>query len=112
MDGIFRGLIGLAFAGLLAAAAGCGHTVIIEGGGNENRPGGGIVVGPPVCGDELHIVGVYETHGDHNFDFHPPGAATVHVDRKSSSILVLSSYEPVHWTVTASDGAVLERVIL
>jgi hypothetical protein len=66
----------------------------------------------PVCGQELHILGVYETHSGHGYGNHPTGAATVHVERKGSSVLALSSYEPVHWTVTAEPGVVLEKVIL
>ncbi|UQA62594.1 hypothetical protein [Polyangium aurulentum] len=101
------------------AIGGCAPVVSFDGGdsesqagvnaGDQGKPG---VVAPPSCGDELHLIGIYESHGNHGYDNHPAGAASVHVERKGSSILALSSYEPVHWTVTAAEGVVLEKVIL
>lgn len=89
--------------GLVAGAAvGCGPVVETGGGGGNTPP----------CGPEMHLIGVYETHGGHSAGNHPPGAATVHVERKGTMILALSSYEPVHWTVTADPGVTLEKVIL
>jgi hypothetical protein len=117
--------VALVFGAL--AFGGCATTVQVSGGGSEDQgqgqdqgPGNSAggdsvnVVSQPgdVCGNELHLIGVYETHGNHGGGVHPAGAATVHVERKGSSILALSSYEPVHWTVTVADGVVLEKVIL
>ena len=112
--------VGRALAGLFLSSTlgllGCQGTVVIGGGGGQDGPSpggpGGVVSPPLVCGSELHLVGIYESHGNHGGGVHPPGAATVHVERQSSSILVLSSYEPVHWTVTAAEGVTLEKVIL
>ncbi|MDC3956683.1 hypothetical protein [Polyangium jinanense] len=113
-----RTLAGLVLTGTLGLL-GCKGTVVIGGGGEDGQPGqpgpgdpGGVVNPPPVCGSELHLIGIYESHGNHGGGVHPPGAASVHVERQSSSILVLSSYEPVHWTVTAAEGVTLEKVIL
>lgn len=113
-----RALVGLCLTGALGLL-GCKGTVVIGGGGDDGQPGqpgpggpGGGVSPPPVCGSELHLIGIYESHGNHSGGVHPPGAASVHVERQSSSILVLSSYEPVHWTVTAAEGVTLEKVIL
>jgi hypothetical protein len=66
----------------------------------------------PACGPELHLIGVYESHSGHSGSNHPQGAATVHVERQGAMVLALSSYEPIHWTVTAAPGVVLEKVIL
>lgn len=112
---------GAAVALILGALAGvgCAPVVSVDGGNSEDQagvntgtPGKPGVVTPPACGDELHLIGVYESHSGHSYDNHPPGAASVHVERKGSSILALSSYEPVHWTVTVADGVKLEKVIL
>ena len=103
--------------------AGCG-TVVIGGGddpgqgeqpstpGNNGNPGQGPGEGPSSCGGELHLFGVYETHSNHGYGNHPMGAATVHVERQGAQVLALSSYEPVHWTITAAPGAVIEKVII
>ncbi|TKD03091.1 hypothetical protein [Polyangium fumosum] len=112
-----RTLAGLFLTGTLGLL-GCKGTVVIGGGGDDppGQPGpggpGGVVNPPPVCGSELHLIGIYESHGNHGGGVHPAGAASVHVERQSSSILVLSSYEPVHWTVTAAEGVTIEKVIL
>jgi hypothetical protein len=52
---------------------------------------------------ELHVLGVYETYS---------GEGSVHVSRPGPMTLVLSSYEAVHWTVTADAGVVIDQVIL
>ena len=61
---------------------------------------------------ELRILGIYESRSDHSFGSHPTGEATVNVSRQGPTILVLSSYEPTHWTVNVVSGALVERVIL
>ncbi|HVK66582.1 MAG TPA: hypothetical protein VM694_18995 [Polyangium sp.] len=108
-----RTLAGLFLTGALGLL-GCKGTVVTGGGDDPPGPGGpgDVVVPAPVCGSELHLIGIYESHGNHGGGVHPAGAASVHVERQSSSILVLSSYEPVHWTVTAAEGVTLEKVIL
>lgn len=69
-------------------------------------------VAPALGSPELHLLGVYESHSDHGGGTHPEGAASVEVTRKAPLILALSSYEPIHWTVSAAQGARIERIIL
>lgn len=64
------------------------------------------------AGPEVHILGVYETRSDHSAGSHPRGSATAHVSRQGRHVLVLSSYEPTDFVVTADPGATIERVIL
>lgn len=64
---------------------------------------------------EVHAIGVYEgTYPPnimHQGNFHPPGAISVKVGEVAKPvILVLTSYEPVVWTVDDPKGAVV-RVI-
>lgn len=58
---------------------------------------------------ELQIVSVYEADGGHGG---PPGNITVDIDRPGNVVLVLSSYEPVDWTVNEQPGTVIDEVIL
>lgn len=60
----------------------------------------------------LWIGGVYQTHGDHSGGNHPEGMGTVTWGLPGRNVLVLSSYEPVAWTVTLTEGAQLDRLIL
>lgn len=75
-------------------------------------PGGAYVVpgGPDKV--ELLVLGVYETRGDHSYDYHPTGQATVVDDRSTPHVLVLSSYEPTEWTVVADGSSGLTEIIL
>lgn len=67
---------------------------------------------PKLVGDtEVNVVGVYETSHNREFRVHPLGEATVKVTRHAKQILVLSSYEPTHWTVTLDAGVTVEKVI-
>jgi len=56
---------------------------------------------------EVYVLSVYESqrNGAH-------GEATVHVTRSAGLVLVLSSYEPTHWTVSGDENAHIEQVIL
>lgn len=67
---------------------------------------------PVVDAPEVHILGVYETRSDHSAGSHPRGSSTVHVSRPGRHVIVLSSYEPTDFVLTADAGAVVERVIL
>ncbi|HCH63338.1 MAG: hypothetical protein CL927_12425 [Deltaproteobacteria bacterium] len=58
---------------------------------------------------ELHIVSVYESNGGHGGR---PGSITVNIDRPGNVVLVLSSYEPVEWTVNERSGTTIDEVIL
>ena len=59
----------------------------------------------------LHIVSVYETRSDHSFGYHPTGSALVDFALPGANVLVLSSYEPTHWTVSMARVASLEKII-
>ena len=61
---------------------------------------------------QLQLVTVYEAHSHHGGGCNPIGGFSVHVARPGSHVLVLSSYEPVHWVVTADPGAAVQRVVL
>jgi hypothetical protein len=61
---------------------------------------------------EVNVIGVYETRSDHSgADYHPTGEATVKVTRHAKQILVLSSYEPTHWTVVLDQGVTVEKIL-
>jgi hypothetical protein len=61
--------------------------------------------------EQLWVAGVYETRGDHGFDYHPMGAGTVTWSQPGDNVLVLGAYEPTTWTVTVEAGASLSRII-
>jgi hypothetical protein len=63
----------------------------------------------PRLDPELHIFGTYEGSGGHG---EPAETTTVTIERETEMVLVLSSYEPVHWEVSVADGATLTEVIL
>ena len=82
-----------------------------ENPGHPTDPGGGPL--PSACGSpEVHVLGVYETHGNHGPNNHPTGAASVAIDRPGDHALVLSSYEPASWHVTLAPGARVQSVTL
>jgi hypothetical protein len=58
---------------------------------------------------ELNLVAMYESDLGHGAG---PGTTTVDVRRAGEMVLVLSSYEPVHWVVTASTATDLLEVVL
>jgi hypothetical protein len=61
---------------------------------------------------EVNVIGIYESRSDHRgADYHPMGEASVHVSRRGRQILVLSSYEPTHWTVTLDPGTSVVKVV-
>ena len=57
---------------------------------------------------ELIVLSLYEADGGHGG---PPGTVTVDVQRATDMTLVLSSYEPVDWEVTAVTGASMREVL-
>lgn len=78
--------------------------------GDPTDPGGPL---EPRCGKpEVHVFGVYETHGNHGPGNHPPGEARVRIARPGDHALVLSSYEPVNWNVRLGEGVKLESITL
>jgi hypothetical protein len=58
---------------------------------------------------ELIVLSLYEADGGHGG---PPGTVTVDIRRATEMTLVLSSYEPVDWQVSATSGAVIHQVLL
>jgi hypothetical protein len=68
--------------------------------------------GPSGDRGEVLAIGVYETHSNHGFRMHPEGKAQVDDTRKAPHNLVLSSYEPVAWTVKKAKDSGLQKVVL
>lgn len=65
----------------------------------------------------LHGIGVYEgsySEGQkHSFGHHPDGHVEVNLHSKNRPVvLVLSSYEPVVWTVVPDKGVKIKEIIL
>jgi hypothetical protein len=56
---------------------------------------------------EVYVLSVYESQRNG-----AQGEATVNVTRSAPLVLVLSSYEPTHWTVFGDENAHIEQVIL
>jgi len=103
-----------------------------EGGGGDcfgvawKMPGGAPPVdgSAPIAGaylasmapseEELHLVGLYSGNSNGSSSTnHEEGVASVLVDRPGRRVtLLLSSYEPVLWSVTATNGTLIEKVIL
>jgi hypothetical protein len=72
---------------------------------------------PNLIVPDISVLGVYETRSDHSFDYHPQGAATVHVRYNGSKlmdplILVLSAYEPTLWNIDAQAGTRISEIVL
>lgn len=59
--------------------------------------------GPGTTQPELHLFSAYE-----------PANSTinVHIERNTQMVVVLSSYEPVHWVVTVDPGATVNEILL
>lgn len=68
------------------------------------------------CGYEVHVIGNYESNGHSGFRVHNTGYTDLYMAVTGNSsrllILVLSSYEPVDWTLHIPDGVVIDTVIL
>jgi cysteine-rich repeat protein len=81
----------------------CGVSFDADCGGNT---------GDGSCGaPEVNVVSVYESNGDHSGGNHPNGTFSLHVDRLGPQILVLASYEPITWTVTAAEGTEILEIV-
>ncbi len=64
-------------------------------------------------GSQLHVVSINASEqGARESQGVGEGNVVVHVSRPGASTLVLSSYAPTHWQVTAGPGAQIERIIL
>lgn len=57
---------------------------------------------------ELIVLSLYEADGGHGG---PPGTVTVDVQRATEMTLVVSSYEPVDWEISAVAGATINEVL-
>ncbi len=65
----------------------------------------------------LHIIGVYEgsypSEERNSFSHHADGYIEVKIHSKDKPlIIVLSSYEPVVWTLVADDGVEIKEIII
>jgi hypothetical protein len=72
---------------------------------------------PGLTVPDISILGVYETRSDHSFNYHPQGAATVHVRYSGSKlmdplVLVLSAYEPTLWNIDAQAGTRISKIVV
>lgn len=67
---------------------------------------------PSDCSVEVHVIGVYETRGDHSGGNHPEGCGKVVIERPGKHRLVLSAYEPTAWDVELLPGVEIESVHL
>ena len=68
---------------------------------------------PPTCGAaEVHVIGVYETRDDHDFNAHPIGDGHLRIERAGHHRLVLSAYEPTRWHLDLAPGAIVDAVHL
>jgi hypothetical protein len=65
-------------------------------------------IADPLQSPEIHVIGLYEASGNHQI----AGPFSVHIDRGTEVILVLSSYEQVDWTVTVENGTELLAVVV
>jgi hypothetical protein len=63
------------------------------------------------AGGEVLALGVYETNSQHSGSNHPEGTAQVSDTRAAPHTLLLSSYEPVAWTINKAPGSGLTKVI-
>ncbi|MCU0681786.1 MAG: hypothetical protein MUF34_05940 [Polyangiaceae bacterium] len=94
----------------------CGAPPSGDGGGvtiNDCAYGDAAYVAPkPSGGVDLVVLGVYETRSDHSGGYHPTGAGSVRDHRATPHVLVLSSYEPTHWTIETDEASGLFEVIL
>nr|XP_006822809.1 PREDICTED: uncharacterized protein LOC102802640 isoform X2 [Saccoglossus kowalevskii] len=65
---------------------------------------------------EVHVVANYEGDGHTAAGVHDLGYTTLNIDGASSNkpiILILSTYEPVHWSLVFSDpDVVIEKIVL
>ena len=65
----------------------------------------------------VHVIGVYEAGSGHSFNYHPTYISNVCLNVNGSLldkplILVLTTYEPVHWVLHMPEGVVINKVIL
>ncbi|MEM6994937.1 MAG: hypothetical protein AAF721_30775 [Myxococcota bacterium] len=61
--------------------------------------------------ERLWVAGVYETRPDAGVGDGPSGEATVRWALDGPNVLVVSAYEPTHWTVALSGAGELTRII-
>ena len=69
------------------------------------------------CENEVHVIGNYEGNGRHGYRVtRTTGNTNLYLTVTGSSsrplILVLTSYEPVRWTLHIPTGVVINRVVL
>jgi hypothetical protein len=107
--------LSLSLSSLLALSlAGCALDLGESGGPSALEPHSITGPLPPTsCGSpEVHVIGVYETHGNHGGCDHPTGDAHVSIERPGNHVLVLSAYEPTSWHVTLAPGVTIQSISL
>ncbi len=69
---------------------------------------------PPIEGDVIHAIGIYEGGSDHGPGLHPREDVTVEIEDQGGRpvYLALSSYEPVRWNITGPGAAAVKAVYL
>lgn len=99
------------FLGISSAASANNSVVTIN---NVPSSYSGYYINPEIQTAETHVIGVYETRGDHSFNYHPEGTAFVHVSGSASTPvnLVLSSYEPTKWVLDGEGLSFLSSVLV
>jgi hypothetical protein len=60
----------------------------------------------------LHVLSIYESSNNPGEERHPDGDATVQINLPGEHDLVLVSYEPVHWRVSAGAQTTVRHVIV
>ena len=65
---------------------------------------------------DIHVIGNYESNGHSGFRVHETGYTDLYLTVTGESarplILVLTSYEPVEWTLHIPSGVIIDKVIL
>ncbi len=65
----------------------------------------------------VHVINVYEAGSGQSFNYHPTYISNVCLNVNGSLmdkplILVLITYEPIHWVLHMPEGVVINKVIL
>ena len=65
---------------------------------------------------DIHVIGNYESNGHSGFRVHETGYTDLYLTVTGESsrplILVLTSYEPVEWTLHIPSGVIIDKVII
>ena len=107
------------YAGCLIKRSPSTYVGLPSSDGTPETPFYGCVSTATNCEYEVHVIANYESSNGRNYGygFKPvPGSTYVNVNINGQSskplILVFISYEEVHWRLSLSSGAVVNRIIL